>query len=349
MEYGYENARIRGMHSRLLDRKGYETLLVQPDISTMITEMEKTPYKIDIEEGAVLYPGIRGVEYALRKNLAATFSKIHRLFAGSDAETFIKIFVSRYDIHNIKTILRGMHIHVSPEEITECLIPAGSLSSALLHDLLKQPDVRAVVDLLATWEVIYARPLTAHMEEYSQTNTISSLEYALDLFHYENSRKSLNRKKRDHLLFGSILAAEIDSVNIKTALRMNRESIPPEEAENYYLPGGTHLTLPLFRHLVTAPSITEAIAVLQGTSYEFLVALPFQSVRNAELSLIEKEMDRYLTRKGAALFRSDPLGGILVIGYLFAKQNEVTNIRIIGRFKTAMISDSDVEENLLYV
>jgi vacuolar-type H+-ATPase subunit C/Vma6 len=147
----------------------------------------------------------------------------------------------------------------------------------------------------------------------------------------------------------SVLAAEIDSVNIKTALRMNREEVPLEEAEQYFLPGGTHITPSLFRKLITAPSIAEAISVLQGTSYEFLISLPLQSVSNSELSVIEKEMDRYLIRKGASLFRSDPLGGVLCIGYLFLKQNEVTNIRIIGRFKTAMISDSDVEEVLLYV
>jgi V/A-type H+-transporting ATPase subunit C len=349
MDYGYANARIRGMHSRLLDRKGYEALLVQPDIPTMILELEKTPYKADVEEGAVLYPGIRGIEYALRKNLAATFSKVQHLLTGSDAETFVKIFVSRYDIHNLKTILRGMHIHVSPEEITECLIPAGTISAALLNELLKQPDVRAVVDLLATWEVRYAAPLTAHLKEYAETNNISALEYALDLFHYSDSLKSLTKKTKDNLLIQSILAAEIDSVNIKTALRMNREGISPEETEEYFLPGGTHLTPLIFQKLVSAPSISEAIAVLQGTSYEFLISLPFQSVKNGQLSLIEKEMDRYLTRKGVSLFRCEPLGGVLCIGYLFAKQNEVTNIRIIGRFKSAMIADSDVEEALLYV
>jgi V/A-type H+-transporting ATPase subunit C len=196
MDYGYANARIRGMHSRLLDRKGYEALLVQPDIPAMVSELEKTPYKAEIEEGAVLYPGIRGVEYALRKNLAETFLKVRKILTGTDAEIFVKIFIARYDIHNLKTILRGMHIHIPPEEITECLIPAGTISSALLHEILKQPDVRAVVDLLATWDVIYSRPLTASLKEYAETNNISSLEYALDLFHYENSRISLGEKKK---------------------------------------------------------------------------------------------------------------------------------------------------------
>ncbi|WP_280896992.1 V-type ATPase subunit [Methanolinea mesophila] len=349
MDYGYANARIRGMHSRLLDRKGYEALLVQPDIPAMVTELGKTPYKAEIEEGTVLYPGIRGIEYALRKNLATTFRKVQGLLAGSDAEIFVRIFVSRYDIHNLKTIIRGIHIHISPEEITECLIPAGTISSALLNELLKQGDVRGVVDLLATWDVIYTRPLTAHMKEYAETGSLSSLEYALDLFHYENSKKTLTGKTADHKLMQSILAAEIDSVNIKTALKMNREGISPEESAQYFLPGGTHLPLKLYRKLVAAPSIGEAVSVLQGTSYEFLVSLPLQSLANAEISLIEKEMDRYLVRKGASLYHSEPLGGVLCIGYLFEKQNEVTNIRIIGRFKTAMISDADVEETLLYV
>jgi V/A-type H+-transporting ATPase subunit C len=48
MDYGYVNARIRGMKSRLLDRHTLEDLIFQPDLNSLISDLEKTPYKEDI-------------------------------------------------------------------------------------------------------------------------------------------------------------------------------------------------------------------------------------------------------------------------------------------------------------
>jgi len=72
-------------------------------------------------------------------------------------------------------------------------------------------------------------------------------------------------------------------------------------------------------------------------------------MRTGTFSVLEKELDEYLTRKGTGVFRSDPLGGAVVIGYLWAKQNEVINIRIIARCKDARIPDAELEKELRHV
>jgi V/A-type H+/Na+-transporting ATPase subunit C len=48
VDYGYANARIRGMKSRLLGRRALDELAAKPDISALIVELEKTPYKHDL-------------------------------------------------------------------------------------------------------------------------------------------------------------------------------------------------------------------------------------------------------------------------------------------------------------
>jgi len=72
-------------------------------------------------------------------------------------------------------------------------------------------------------------------------------------------------------------------------------------------------------------------------------------MRTGTFSVLEKELDEYLTRKGTGVFRSDPLGGAVVIGYLWAKQNEIINIRIIARCKDARIPDAELEKELRHV
>jgi V/A-type H+-transporting ATPase subunit C len=72
-------------------------------------------------------------------------------------------------------------------------------------------------------------------------------------------------------------------------------------------------------------------------------------VRSQKISAIEKELERFLIRKGVGAFLLDPLSVASVIGYFWAKYNEITNIRIISRCKTADFPVEHLKEELVYV
>jgi ATP synthase A1, C subunit len=349
MDYGYVNARVKGMNSILFNRKYYDTLILKADIDSLITELEKSPYKNEIEEGCVLHPGILGIEYALRKNLIKNYHKILGLVRGDIGEIYINVFLNRWDIQNIKTILRGKNIHASPNEILECLVPAGELDEATLTELMKQQDIRSVIDLLATWQISYSHPLTMYLDEYSEKNDLAVLEYALDKYYYEHSLSIVAGKKYDSRIIHDLLATEIDIVNIKTILRVIRDSIDIEETQSMLLPGGK-----IFKHknlleLINTNSIRDVVRKVESTPYSFLSDIPEQAFLTDKISAFEKELDRYIIRKGIRTLRGDPLSISIVIGYLWAKFNEITNIRIIARCKNAYISDEELQEELIYV
>ncbi len=349
MDYGYINARVKGMNSNLFDRKSYESLILKPDIDSLITELGKSPYKNEIEEGCVLHPGILGIEYALRKNLVKNYQKILGFVRGDIGETYIKVFLNRWDIQNIKTILRGKNIHASPDEILDCLVPAGELDEATLIELMKQPDVRSVIDLLATWQISYSHPLTLHLDEYGEKDDLAILEYELDKYYYEHSLNSVAGKKYDSRIVHDLLATEIDIVNIKTILRVIRDSIDIEETKSMLLPGGKILNQKHLLDLINTGSIREVIHKIESTPYSFLSDIPEQAILTDKISVFEKELDKYIIRKGIRTLRGDPLSISIVIGYLWAKFNETTNIRIIARCKNAFISDEELQEELIYV
>ena len=50
VDYGYINARMRGMKSRLLTKKALDDLIFRPDLDSLIAELEKSGYKDDILE-----------------------------------------------------------------------------------------------------------------------------------------------------------------------------------------------------------------------------------------------------------------------------------------------------------
>jgi V/A-type H+-transporting ATPase subunit C len=349
VEYDYVNARIRGMKSRLLDISVFETLILKPDVEAIITELGNTAYKEEIEKASVQYSGIRCIEVALRKDFTGAFRKILHLMQAENAEKYIKILLNRWDVQNIMTILRGKKIHVTSDEIIECLVPAGELDDITLIELIKQPDVREVIDLLATWGIEFARPLTRNFKEYTDKNDLAVLEYAIDKFYYENSLEKLGGESYDDRIVKDMLTTEIDIINIKNVLKMIRDKMDIEGAETYLIRGGARLDFGRLLFMIKTGTLDGAIKVLETTPYNFLSELPADVIKKEKISALEKELDRYLIKRGISRFLGNPLSIAIAIGYVWAKYNEITNIRIIARCKTADISEKELREELIYV
>ncbi len=349
MDYGYINARMRGMKSRLLTPAELEGLIQKPDLASLMSDLENTPYREEIIEAKGQLEGILCIEYALRKNFTRTFRKIQDFAQQDEAEQYIIIFLHRWDVQNIKTILRGKNIHVTNDEITSCLVPAGEMDEATLRELLKQPDVRAVIDLLATWKIRYAKCLTEAFPQFAKTHDLAVLECALDRFYYTDALGSVKAPGYNNQIIQNFLRLEVDVTNIKTVLRMVRDHVDVKDAQGYLIPGGKEFDNRKLHHMLGLTSIEEVVKYLAATPYRFLSDVPESAVRTQKISIIEKQLERFLIKKGAGAFLLDPLSVASVIGYFWAKYNEITNIRIISRCKTADVSPDILKEELVYV
>ena len=105
---------------------------------------------------------------------------------------------ARWDVFNIKTILRGKHMHLAAEQISEGLLAAGYLTQVDLEALAMQDDIRAVVDTAVTWGLPFAGALCARaMRQYMRSGELADLELALDRYYadwaVETARASAGR------------------------------------------------------------------------------------------------------------------------------------------------------------
>lgn len=349
MDWGYINARMRGMKSRLLDHRTLDNLILQPDPDSLISELEKTPYRDDIIEARGRYEGVLCIEDALRRNFVKTFRKVQGFAKNEEAEKYIRIFLHRWDVQNIKTILRGKNIHVTNEEITGCLVPAGELDEATLAELVRQQDIRSVIDLLATWRIPWAVPLTNAFTAFAQNRDLATLECALDRYYYGGALHEVSAPGANNAMIRHIFAIEIDTINMKTVLRMIRDRVDPKEAGQFLLDGGLEFDQKKLARLLALHTIDEAVAEMAVPRYRSLVKISEAAIKAQKISVIEKELERYLVTEGTRSFLLDPLSIASLIGYFWAKYNEITNIRIISRFKTADFPVDHLKEELIYV
>jgi V/A-type H+-transporting ATPase subunit C len=97
-----------------------------------------------------------------------------------------------------------------------------------------------------------------------------------------------------------------------------------------FLPGGQHVSQDLFRELTSLSDIDEVLDRLKRTPYgQSLEKAALNYVETGSISVLERVLEDYVMRKALATSHVDPLGAGVLISYLWAKQNEVTNLRII--------------------
>jgi V/A-type H+-transporting ATPase subunit C len=151
------------------------------------------------------------------------------------------------------------------------------------------------------------------------------------------------------MLIRDILATEIDVVNLRTILRMIRDHVDSAEVQVYLIEGGRDLPPKKLTQLIARHSIENVLKELEQTPYRFLSDVQETAIKTQKISVIEKQLEKFLIKKGVSAFSGDPLSIASVIGYFWAKYNEITNIRIISRCKTVDIPDEQLKEELVYV
>jgi len=214
--------------------------------------------------------------------------------------------------------------------------------------MIKQPDIRSVIDLMATWKIEYASPLTRAYGRYQADKDLVVLESALDRYYYERSLGSLVKNNYDETIVRDLLATQIDIINIKSALRMIRDRIGADEAKRFFIKGGKKLDTKFLLSLVGSKSVEEAVKQMESTRYDFLECATEECIKKEKISDLEKLLDRYIILKGISTYMGDPLSIAILVGYFWAKHNEVTNLRIISRCKTVDMTDEQVRKELIY-
>lgn len=347
----YENARLRSLKRELLDPSFYERLFEARSPEEMVNILSETSYGADVSAALLATPGYRGIEMGLKNNLANSYAKIIRFFS-KENKYLAETLLGRYDIWNVKAVLRGKHVGVSVEEIYEAVMPAGELSEPLITRLINAVDVKEVINLLTVWGFSFSKFLRDAYPEYHSSGKLLPLELALDKSFYNYCIETLGERKNDidALLLLEFIRQEIDFVNIMTAIRLAVESFSEEEASKYFIDGGRKFSKKLFNESLKSPEPEKMVAVLQGTPYAKAAEEGIKRYfKTGYVSSFQRALEEFLVRQASKLFIADPLSSAMLIAYFYTKHNEVTNLRIIVRGKSVEMSEDEIREAMIIV
>ncbi|MDR7561693.1 MAG: V-type ATPase subunit [Armatimonadota bacterium] len=340
-DFPYINARVRAMHSRLLDSAHLEELLAIPTLEEFVTALAQTPYGPHLQEALTRYAGLRAVDEALARNFHQATTRILS-FADGRARELIEVVLMRWDVANLRAILRGKHAGRPAEAIIGALLPAGALSEVALRELAAAADVPGVVGALSAQEHPLAPALAEGLADYRERGDLLVLELRLDRFYAAYGLRRAAGRGHSAAVLRRVLQAEIDATNVKTALKLQQASLGPDERARFYIPGGRLVDERLFLALSDPATADQGLAGLR------LQGFPVRGPVG-DLAAFERDLDLALLRVQAGLYRGDPLEIDIVIGYLAQKYNEVVNLRLIARGKALGIPRERVRQEMVEV
>ena len=348
-DYGYGNARTRGMKSHLLGAPFFEELMGVQELPKMIQLLSSTQYGPDIDAQLIHGQSTAVIDDALKDNMVRTFEKVMG-FINDEAKLLSGTLLGRWDLFNIKTIIRGKHMKLRPETIIDSLLPVGEMTQVELKELAGLEDILAVNDTLWTWGVPYSIPLRESVPEYLKENDLSVIELSLDRYYSEWAARRLTSRRANYKLARLILGLQVDSTNLVTAFRLLKADTTDMDVARFFLPGGVHVSEELFLSLAGLSDVDEVIGALKGTPYSAQLEKVLVAYLDANsIAVLERALEDYVMRKALGSGFGDPLGFGVMVSYLYAKQNEVTNLRIIVKGNSVGMPPDRMRKELIFV
>jgi len=333
--FDYGNARVRAMWSRLLDRAAFDRMLGR-SVGEVLDVLGSGEYAQDVRHALGRARDAAAIHLAVSRNLGRTLHAV-RGFYGGDAGRAVGLLLGRWDAANVVTLLRAQAVEADVDDAVSMIVPAGALDEAAAREIAEQPGLRAAVGLMTMWAVPdeqTARAAVQALPGYESTGDLAVLEEQVLLAWATEMDDALGRLGRRAEAMDP-LREEVDQRNALLSLRLlalarERKATAPPPRERF-LPGGL-----IDRR---AFGVAAAAASRQGAAAALGAPTPAAAWRPAlarwvgdgDLSRLQRELQVSHTLRTMSLFgRGDPLGIAVPLGYVFAKENEARNVRIIA-------------------
>lgn len=337
-DLGYINARLRGMHSHFLIEKNWLELLQASSLEAMASALSNTSYAKNLEEARANRSGIALWDYALSLNWRETLVKI-RSFIEGKVTLALDSALWLLDLNHLKVIISACLSGKEAALETPPLL--GYLSIRHLEELARARSIKEIATFLSLFHHPLAEVILS-LPAQEELNTLET-EVLMEKGYFALIKTKLSRP---FSLFARSLwrywQEKIDWINLRSAyiLQELKEGRAPHLAE-LFIPGGQFIGLDCFLLLARKETLERGWAKL-AIEPRFRL---FKAIRNAE------ELEIALAKRGfeesKRLYQNDPLGVGLIMAFLYQKEIEISNLRLLAHSKNYNLPSGTVRERLV--
>lgn len=327
--YGYAVARIRAMEHRLLDAAAFARLLDAEDTASVLKVLGETSYASVLTSVS----GDGGFDKVLETALHETYAEVSAFVPDKELINLLRL---QYDFSNVKVMLKSLFNSRSGGKKRWDLLT--SLASYPVDKLISDAEAEEYQLMPFGLNITYPKCISV----WEQNGDVLEAERMLDKQMYEVMLKSAKALDMPEIL--DWVRTRIDGENIRSLLRLKRFGFEAARAAAFMQEGGK-IDINVLVQMIAEPFETWP-RMIDFTDFSPLLGRVDSAAGFAEIIMdIEKELDDfYLDIVAKSRYSPDAPGN--VIAYLWAKELEVKNIRMIVVSK-ANRQDKDQVRRLL--
>ena len=341
--YPYTYVRTSVMKSLLFRKDDYSRML-KMSFNEIAKFLQESNYKNEINQLAAGYSGADLLELALNRSIAGSFKKLMKI-SQYELGLLIREYAGRKDIEDIKTILRGRLTGANEKQIQASITAAGTLSYDFLVSLLKKESVE---EILKNNGIADFSLFKESLKEFNEKKTLVSVENALDKYYYSSLMQFSRTLPKEGALFRDFLLKEVEILNILTLFRLKKAKLEKSTAKNFMIQTGQPSDH-LIKKLIDVDDIEELSKSLEKTEYKGIILESIGEFRkNNSLIKLETGLYKHLLSQSMLLMHQHPLSIDVILGYMFAKDIEARNLKIIVKGKQLGLSEQFIESQLVF-
>lgn len=330
----YINARVRGKRARLFKPQHFEELMGLESLSDMQSFLRNSDFEPALERVLLREDDLfLAIDEALKSTMTDELVSLYK--SGDDVKQGLKLYLSTYDLVNLKTIIRAVvkGAHITSNDML-CL---GSLKRRTIDELIRIKDLNAVASFLRTLGSPYGLALKNALKKYDVDKDLSGLELRLDGFYFDYVlRASVRIGGREfRKTLSEIFSLKIDFINILNIFKIFNEGSDILKDKDYclelFVSGGKYIEKKQFkRALSVALSNNEDLLVnflnmtVKDSSFrEFFIK------SNVDMSLLtEENFNKYLRDKLHKESLLNPGGFEFLLYFVELKICEYKNLKL---------------------
>ncbi len=322
--YAYAVGRTRALEKRLLEKSQIERMIEASSAEDVIKVLSESDYANALADLTDIYDFEKVLQSELQKSL--------ELIKGiSPKPELIALMALRYDVHNLKVIFKAKYLGIK----SDLIVPAGTIAAPRLQSAVDEEDFRDLPDRLRkACEMI--------TEGFPVSRDPQLIDINLDQALFEQLLH--DAKRLNNAYMEGLFSRQVDLINLKTLVRVKRMGLDREFLKKALISGGflAHDRLTVF---IDEP-LESLITGLSMSQYSELAAEGIRDwIDKGTASRLEKLADDYITgylKKG----KWSPFGVEPLIGYLWAKEIEIKNIRLLMVGKINKLPSEAIRERI---
>lgn len=354
--YGYANARVHGMFANLLTTSQFEEMISSRSVTTITEILERTKYKKELVDLSLKFKGEDLIELALSNNFSRFANQLLKI-TPKQTRSIISALLTRWDAHNLKTIILARKQKKKYEQIAPYLMLAGTLTKPQLTQLLSAESTEDFYSKLRHTQFgmgllsMPSSPANGSVRQMilsmgQDDAALEPLLALLDVYAYKSIADVAQMSHREAKEVEPLLSRYADEKNLSTVLRLTMADASEEKAISYLVPGGKILK----RQWKRIFALKDIPKMLEAVSFKLSTQSALERYQKTKkISDIEVELSLERARKSLRQFRHAQLSVAVIVGALLLKEQEVSNIRKVIRAKSLGLPHEQIRAMLVLV